>query len=165
MEKRVLDLLYLTEKIRAKILKPLTIMDAETSEAKPYEEGEIVTLFVWQAEALKEKGYVEPIIDVSPETLIKFIYHEKSRTGLFELPENFFIKLKLFLKNHKDRDQRIKMAQYAEDLVSLRLQKITLIALKKADEETSKMTYEERILYNILKREIDDWRKGLLGAT
>jgi len=141
----------------------------------PFQEGNEYDIHFWVAEKLAEAGVVHFREDArfgAPE-IYKVQWKERVQIAgqISELPEDFYPKLRRYLRNSKQEATQLekmqeheKSKQLACDIVNSRLRKIVALSSGPAqtDQITKKMANEERLLFEQLTRLITDWRNRIL---
>lgn len=144
----------------------------------PYDEGNEYEAYFWVAKILAEAGMVhfreEDILDATK--LFKAQWKEGVQIPgqINELPEDFYPKLRRFLRDLKDQatqsQQSEKYQEYdrakqlARDITNSRLKKIVALSAAPAqtDQFLKKMTREEKIVYEQLVKIIAEWKAKIL---
>jgi len=132
---------------------------------------EFETLY-WVAEELAEAGIArfrdEDLLNL--KELHKYCWREsiQSARRVSSLPTDFYPRLRRLLFSLKgsggdsaaDYDKALRMAQ---DIVNCRLRKIVSLASAPplTDEVLGNMTGEERLLYNVLRGAVQQWRSNI----
>jgi len=142
----------------------------------PFEEGNEYEVAYWIAKELVNSRIAhfreEEILDATK--LYKIQWKERVQTAgrLASLPEDFYPKLRRYIKELKKESPKNpgKMREYervghlAKDIVNSRLKKIVSLASAPAQTEQilRNLTDEERLLYNMLYKLINKWRKEII---
>ncbi len=138
----------------------------------PFQEGNEYEVYYWIAERLTELGiaHFREEVRLGSSDLYKVQWKERVQVAgqIAELPENFYPKLRRYLKQLKKEmlKQPEKMQEYekakqlANDIVNSRLKKI--VALSSGPSQTEqiekKMTDEERLIYEQISKIVNEWR-------
>jgi hypothetical protein len=141
----------------------------------PFEEGNEYEIYFWVAEKLAEAGIVHFREEdrFGATELYKVQWKERVQVAgqISELPEDFYPKLRRYLKDTKKEATQLekmqeheKSKQLACDIVNSRLRKIIALSSgpAQADQLTKRMTKEERLIYDQLEKLITRWRKHIL---
>lgn len=126
---------------------------------------EIKEVGSWLAISLAEKGAVEPLVSDFEGELYSYLNKEKlaGQFQLTQLPADFYHRMRMYfaLKSSQETE-RAKI--YATDLITLRVNKITLLAVQGVNQEKvrSLLTQEELFFFTRVKALIDAWRSGVM---
>lgn len=142
----------------------------------PLEEGNEYELCFWVADELEKSGIVhfreEDRLDAS--RLYKIQWKERAQTAgqISKLPEDFYQKLRRYLKQLKEESARIpekmldceKVKHLANDIVNSRMKKIVSLASASTQSEhmLKNFAVEERLLYEKLHKLVYEWREYVL---
>jgi hypothetical protein len=141
-----------------------------------FQEGNEYDVYYWIAGELAEAGVVhfreEDNLDATK--LYKVQWKERVQVAgqISELPENFYPKLRRYLKQLK-RDlskQPEKIQEYhkakhlSDDIVNSRLKKIVTLSAGPTQSEQilNKLTVEERLVYMQLGKTVSQWRSRII---
>jgi len=142
----------------------------------PFEEGNEYEIRFWIAEELEKAGIArfreEERLNTTKIYKIHWTERIQTTNQISKLPENFYPKLRGFLKKLKEEatknPEKIreyeKIRHLARDIVNLRLKKIVSFASAPAQTEQilKNFTEEERFLYELLNTLIKKWKTNLL---
>ncbi len=141
----------------------------------PFDEGNEYEVYYWVAKELAQAGMVhfreEDTLD--PTKLFKIQWKEGVQVPgqISELPPDFYPKLRRFIaqakeemakqpEKHQDYE---KAKQLARDIVNSRLKKIVALSSASAQEQVlKKLTVEEKLIYEQLRKQITDWKANIL---
>jgi DNA replication factor GINS len=144
----------------------------------PFDEGNEYEVYFWVAKELAQTGLVhfreDYILDATK--LFKAQWKEGVQVPgqISELPDEFYPKLRRFLKDVKDQATQSQQSekfqecdrvkQLSRDIVNSRLKKIVALAAAPAqsDQVLKKLTTEERIVYDQLVKIISEWKAKIL---
>ncbi len=145
----------------------------------PFDEGNEYEVYFWVAKELASAGMVhfreDELLDATK--LFQAQYKESAQNSpgqISQLPNDFYPKLRRFLKEIKDQatqtQQSEKFQEYdrtkqlARDIVNSRLKKIVALAAAPAQSEQviKKLTSEERLVYEQLVKIISEWKAKIL---
>jgi hypothetical protein len=144
----------------------------------PFDEGNEYEVYFWVAKELASQGLVhfreDDILDATK--LFKAQWKEGVQVPghISELPDEFYPKLRRFLKDLKDQATQTQQSekfqecdrvkQLARDIVNSRLKKIVALAAAPGQSEQviKKLTTEERIVYDQLVKIISEWKAKIL---
>ncbi len=144
----------------------------------PFDEGNEYEVYFWVAKELASSGLVhfreDSILDATQ--LFKAQWKEGVQIPgqISELPNDFYPKLRRFLKDVKDQATQTQQSekfqecdrvkQLSRDIVNSRLKKIVALAAAPAqsDQVLKKLTAEERIVYDQLVKIISEWKAKIL---
>jgi DNA replication factor GINS len=144
----------------------------------PFDEGNEYEVYFWVAKELAQAGLVhfreDSILDATQ--LFKAQWKEGVQIPgqISELPDDFYPKLRRFLKDVKDQATQTQQSekfqecdrvkQLSRDIVNSRLKKIVALAAAPAqsDQVLKKLTAEERIVYDQLVKIISEWKAKIL---
>ena len=145
----------------------------------PFEEAKEYEVIYWAVKELEKMGIVkireEERLDLIK--LYKIHWKERAQTSrtIAQLPENFYPKLRRFLRELKRKAVRDpeKMRNYekavriAKDIVNCRMRKIVLLAsaATKTNQFLEKLSEEEKILYHEISEIISNWRTKILKLS
>ncbi len=143
----------------------------------PFQEGNEYEFYYWIAQELAAAGVAhfreEDSLDATK--LYKVQWKERVQVAgqISELPENFYPKLRRYLKQlkHDLSRQPEKITEYqktkhlADDIVNSRLRKIVTLSSGpiQADQILNKLTNEEQLIYMQLAKEVNQWRSHILA--
>jgi len=146
--------------------------------AGPFEEGNEYEVYYWVAEKLAEAKIVhfreEDTLDINKIYLIHYKEGIQSSNQLTGLQENFYPKLRLFLKSKKDeatnQPERIQSVREYEramnmawEIINYRLTKIiTLSSGPTQVDQVKKLTTEEKLIYDRLGIILNSWKTEML---
>ncbi len=134
--------------------------------------GDEMDLPRWQARLLAEAGVVE-VRERLPDINDINMYHYREKRGraanqLQPLPEDFYLRVSEFIErlNEAIRENPsstlIRDRETAEkntiDLAETRLSKLIRLAQAESGELKERMTLEERIIFDVIREIIGDWR-------
>jgi hypothetical protein len=142
----------------------------------PFQEGNEYEVYNWVAQELAVQGIAhfreEDHLDATK--LYKVQWKERVQVAgqISELPDNFYPKLRRYLKQLK-RDlqkQPEKITEYqktrhlADDIVNSRLRKIVTLSSGpiQAEQILNKLTIEEQLIYMQLAKDVNHWRSHIL---
>jgi len=144
----------------------------------PFDEGNEYEAYFWVAKELAAAGMVhfreDDILDSTK--LFKAQWKEGVQIPgqISELPEEFYPKLRRFLQELKTQATQSQQPEkfqecdrvkhLARDIVNSRLKKIIALAAGpgQSDQVISKLTKEEKIVYEQLVRIISEWKAKIL---
>jgi hypothetical protein len=144
----------------------------------PFDEGNDYEIYFWVAKELASEGLVhfreDDILDSTK------LYKAQWKEGvqipgqIGELPEDFYPKLRRFLRDLKDQATQTQQSekfheydrtkQLARDIVNSRLKKIVALSAAPAQSEQvlKKLTDEEKLVYEQLVKVISEWKAKIL---
>ncbi len=144
----------------------------------PFAEGNEYEIYYWVAEKLAKAGIVhfheEDMLDINKIYSIHYKEGIQSYNQLTKLPENFYPKLRVFLKSKKDevtnQPERMQSAREYErvmnmswEIINYRLTKIVTLSLGPTQtDQVKKLTTEEELIYDRLSRIINLWKTEIL---
>ena len=142
----------------------------------PFQEGNEYNVYYWTAHELVASGVAhfreEDNLDATK--LYKVQWKERVQVAgqISELPENFYPKLRRYLKQLKQEaaTKPEKFGEYpkakhlADDIVNSRLKKIVTLSSGpiQADQILNKLTIEEQLIYMQLGKNVNQWRTHIL---
>ncbi|MBC7219021.1 MAG: DNA replication complex GINS family protein [Hadesarchaea archaeon] len=128
----------------------------------PLAVGDEVELWFWDANALRNSGFVEFLQPISPTELRKLVFAEERDLEPIMLPDNFYISIArnaaLMSQGGKKMESDEIFSQVSL-LLDARLPKLIRLAL--SPEVPLGLTPEERLLVNEVSKFIDDWSRRL----
>ncbi len=144
----------------------------------PFDEGNEYEVYFWVAKELAAAGMVHFREDDSLD--FPKLFRQQFMGGILipeqisPLPDNFYPRLRRFLKNQKEQASTSQQAekfqeydrarQLARDIVNSRLKKIVSLSSAPAqtDQVLKKLTSEEKYLYEQLLKVISEWKATIL---
>ncbi len=117
---------------------------------------------LWQAQVLEEEGLVE-ICRVEMSEIGKKLMAERRGKAIQRVEEWFFNNARITLKREEDPEKERKMRFKLKELLELRLEKITRMALTGEEEGSKNLTEDEKILFNKIKVELDEFRERIFS--
>ncbi|WP_309493082.1 hypothetical protein [Candidatus Hecatella orcuttiae] len=163
--------------VRMVALKPVPRISVAQMELGPWEAGERFEISRWVAEELVESGVAQleseaeklSLLDLQKAQIVETM---QASRRLSTLPENFYPKLRRFLKTLKEAgsgnpEKRAEFEQALRlgmDILTSRLNKILLLASAPEQSEAAvrNLTWEERFLYERLYRTVEEWKASAL---
>lgn len=143
----------------------------------PFDEGNEYEVYFWVAKELASAGMVhfreDDILDSTK--LFKAQWKEGVQIPgqISELPEDFYPKLRRFLKDLKEQASKQteryqeydRARQLARDIVNSRLKKIVALSSgpSQSEQVLKKFTNEEKIIYEQLVKIISEWKTNILS--
>ncbi len=143
----------------------------------PYRMGQEVELSLWIAQNIVQMGYAR-FKDDEQLTLntLSTTHYKETLPGSRQLPrlsKAFYFQLRRLikdLKSHELKDRTKardldKAVGLARDIVNIRVKKIASLSAsgEQTTELTSSLTMEEQALYDNIRREVEAWKKDILG--
>ncbi len=110
----------------------------------------------WLASFLEKEGIVE-IITHDNKYYQRMIQEEKKKRDLHSLDSNFYDVAEMTIKK-ADTDYKRKLVLSLRELIELRMEKLMKLALQNGEIEAP---HHEKILYNRIRKEINDWKKNI----
>jgi hypothetical protein len=143
----------------------------------PYRIGQDVELPFWIASHIVQMGYAKfrEEDQLSLNTLTTTHYKETlpGSRQIPKLPRTFYFHLRRLLRDlraHEAKDRTKardldKAIALARDIVNIRVKKIASLGAsgEQTSDLTSNLTIEEQALYENIRRDVDSWRKEILG--
>ena len=143
----------------------------------PYREGQEVELPFWIASHFVKMGYAKfrEEDQLTLNTLSTTHYKETlpGSRQIPKLPKFFYFQVRRLLKDLKAQEAKDrtkardldKALALARDIVNIRVKKIASLSAsgEQTTELTSNLTLEEVALYEDLRRNVDAWKKNILG--
>ncbi len=166
-KKRIKNQYNLLNDARVKSKRGFYLLNEEGNKEE-IKKDEIINVPVWQAEFLIRENLAEPIYEkINNETLMRILSLEQLNTfSLYELPKDFYLNCLHTLEQlKKSKDKAANdFLNRLENLITLRLQKILKMAAKNLEKrkEREKMTAEEELLYDWVRKLVNDWVKSLI---
>lgn len=164
-------------KVRLKAQTSIPKLSIAGLELKPLEAGDRFEAYRWMAEDLVKSGVAQleeleaefGLAELQKVRLLEGMQQQRRPAGL---PENFYPKLRRLIRRlraeaSKSPEKMVefnKAYQWASDLVALRLNKITNMALARgeAGESLKNLTEEELALYRRLHQTVEEWRSQVI---
>ena len=142
----------------------------------PLEEGNEYEVYFWTAQELEKSGIAriqeEEKVDVAKLNKIQWTERIQSPGQISKLPENFYPKVRRYLKNLRQEFVRDpekvreyeRVRQLAQDIINSRLKKIISIASAPAQTENAlrNLADEEKFLYEKLFKLIYQWKTQII---
>ncbi|MEM2214362.1 MAG: hypothetical protein QXD66_02785 [Candidatus Nezhaarchaeales archaeon] len=170
------ELFYDVEKVRVKVIKKVPEIKVGDEVLGPLDQNQEVEVERWIARVLKEEGYVDIIDERSVDlSLISKIAWKEVRTDqLVPLEPTFYVKARKYLKilnekakvNPEALNEKRAVEVKLTDVVNCRVQKIVSLALTGTQpprEVLDRLTPEEKVLFNEVRRLISRWRQAIRG--
>jgi len=164
-------------KVRLKAQASIPKLSIAGLEFRPLETGDRFEAYRWMAEDMVKSGVaqleeLETEFGLTELQKVRLLEGMQRQRRPAELPENFYPKLRRLIRRlrteaSKSPEKMVefnKAYQWASDLVALRLNKITNIALARgeAGESLKNLTEEELALYRRLHRTVEEWRSQVI---
>lgn len=143
----------------------------------PFDEGNEYEVHFWVAKELANAGLVhfreEDLLESRKLFQVQWKEGVQIPGQISELPEDFYPKVRRYLAVLKqEATQPEKISEYqrarhlAKDVVNSRLRKIVALstAPSQSEQVTSKLSSEEKILYEQLVKIISEWKTKILEA-
>ncbi len=148
-------------KQKVKVLQDFPETDLVRRKLGPFREGEEVSVRVWEATLLEERGIVEPVDDFSVAGLRKLLIKEEKSSTLEELPDHFYqIVFHRIGKLGQERaEEADEMRETVNSLLNLRIQKLAKMTISSAKPDN--VLPEEKLLVNRLSQALESWRDRL----
>ena len=96
----------------------------------------------------------------------------QSPSSLSALPQDFYPKLRLLISELRARTNEgpegareyVKVLNYSKDIVNCRVRKVVSMALARVEPTRAlrNLTVEERMLYEEVRRLVEEWRRRIL---
>jgi len=145
----------------------------------PFEEGNEYEVQFWVAQELEKAGIVrfrgEERLDTTKLHKLQWTERVQTAGQISRLPEDFYPKLRRYLDDLEENTAKDpeklreyeKGKQLSKDILNLRLKKIVSLASVPLQTEQllKNFTGEERLLYEQLRKLIDEWRTRILECT
>jgi hypothetical protein len=143
----------------------------------PYRMGQEVELSLWTAQHLVQMGYAR-FKDEEQLTLntLSTTHYKETLPGSRQLPKlskGFYFQLRRLIKDLKSQEARDrtkardldKAVGLARDIVNIRVKKIASLGAsgEQTTELASSLTMEEQSLYESIRKEVEVWKKDILG--
>jgi hypothetical protein len=143
----------------------------------PYRMGQEIELSLWTAQHLVQMGYAR-FKDEEQLTLntLSTTHYKETLPGSRQLPKlskSFYFQLRRLLKDLKSQESKDrtkardldKAVGLARDIVNIRVKKIASLGAsgEQTTELTSSLTMEEQALYEGIRKEVELWKKDILG--
>jgi hypothetical protein len=143
----------------------------------PYRVGQEIELSLWTAQHLVQMGYAR-FKDEEQLTLntLSTTHYKETLPGSRQLPKlskSFYFQLRRLLKDLKSQESKDrtkardldKAVGLARDIVNIRVKKIASLGAsgEQTTELTSSLTMEEQALYEGIRKEVELWKKDILG--
>ncbi len=139
--------------------------------------GQEIAVPYWTAEELVELGYArfreEDVLNYNSLSKIHWRETIPASRQLPALQANFYCMLRRHLAELRtlSKQDQVKLRELertetlVRDIVNCRMRKIVSLAASPtpSEELIQGLTYEERVLYSILNRTIEEWKGKLLG--
>lgn len=143
----------------------------------PFDEGNEYEVYFWVAKELANVGMVhfreDDVLDTTKLFKVQWREGVQIPGQISELPDDFYPKVRRYLTALKlEATQPDKISEYqktrhlAKDVANSRLRKIVALAAApgQSDQVISKLSSEERILYEQLVKLISEWKAKILEA-
>jgi hypothetical protein len=137
-------------KEQVRVLKEVREINLPTGRLGPFEVGEEIKLWVWEAKVLERQGLVERR-RITPTDVKRLIIAEERNPELEKLPENFYFSVKEEVSNLRrmgDHEKANELKSQALVLFEIRLPKLLTLAL--SPEDSGEIPAEEKFLINRL---------------
>ena len=168
------DVNYDNQTVKLIALKDISKMELAGEEIGPFEENNYMEVKNWIADGFIKAGLAKLASDVERLNITELQKAQvkesmQSPRRFSTLPENFYPKLRKFLKELKEKpdsdpvkmNELKKASKLSADIISSRLGKILILSsAEERDENLLKnLTLEERVLYSTLHRTVNTWRE------
>jgi hypothetical protein len=137
---------------------------------KNVKKGDTIEVPLWVAETLEDLGLGKSVEEGFELELFRILNREKlqGQYKLSPIKSDFYLKLRRYLiKLGKNASNEAfnKIHIYAQDLITLRLNKIISLAISASniDQISSSMTPEELVLYREVRELVTLWKRTMLG--
>ena len=144
----------------------------------PYRMGQEVDLSLWIAQHLVEMGYArfkdEEQLTLNALSTTHYRQTLPASNQIPELPRSFYFQLRWLIKDLKSLEVKDrtkareldKALALAWDIVNLRVKKIASLGASggQTTEVTSKLTLEEKALFEKVRQNVESWKKDILGS-
>ena len=137
---------------------------------KNVKKGDTIEVPLWVAETLENLGLGKSTEEGFEIELFRILNREKlqGQYQLSPIKSDFYLKLRRYLINlskNSSREAFNKMRIYAQDLITLRLNKIISLAVSTSNigQTSSSMTPEELVLYREVRELVTLWKRMMLG--
>lgn len=176
---KVQDLDFCFENLTVKIIADRNHPEIQLAglSAGPFEEGNEYEVYYWIAQELVKAGIAhfreDDCLDASKLYKIQWKERVQMAGQISELPEDFYPRLRRYLANikgeiakHPEKMQEYEKAKHsAWDIVNSRLKKIVTLSAgpPQPDQIQKKFTCEERFIYVLLSKIINEWKAQILN--
>lgn len=142
-----------------KVLQDFPEVDLVGRKLGPFNEGEEVSLRVWEASILEERGIVTPSEEFSVTSLRKLLIKEEKSSQLEDLPECFYHIASNEIRK-SSREGKIEKAEEMKDIIdsllSLRIKKLANMTISSVKPQN--IPPEEEFLVNRLSQILESWK-------
>lgn len=171
---KMFDIKYENQNVKLIVLKNIPEMEVAGEEIGSVEESSYIEVKNWIADELMKTGMAKLASDEERLSVIEIQKAQVKETmqsprRFSTLPEDFYPKLRKFLKELKSKahSDPVKMQELQKvhklvtDIVSSRLGKILILSSAQEKDENllRNLTPEERILYDTLNKTVNAWRE------
>ena len=168
---------YLLSPARITLQENLPAIQVGEVSLEAAQAGSILEVPRWVAEIITRSGFADMAEESLDAELFKAISRERIQgsTQLASLKEDFHLKVHRYLSHFKalnetSSEARItyeKLSMTAYDLVTMRMGKIIQLAGSKSPplDIFEKITLEEKLLFNMVRRLVSHWRSSILEGV
>jgi hypothetical protein len=171
------DFIYANSKIRVVANRDSPAIELPGLLVGPFKEGKEYEVQYWVAQELKKSGIIHVRSDETFDLMGLNRIHWKESVQTFQkltsIPVDFYPKLRRFLqelrllaiKRPEKRSDYEKAKRMGEDIATMRLKKIVSLASSTRSQTSNilqTLTKEERVVYDLLNKIVNDWRKEIL---
>lgn len=147
-------------KQEVKVLQDFPKTELVRRKLGPFKEGEEVSMRIWEATLLEERGIVEPIDDFSLAGLRKLLIKEEKSPKLEKLPDHFYQIVFHRIGKLSERGEEAEgMRETMNSLLNLRIQKLARMIISSVQPEN--ILSEEKLLVNRLSQALESWKERL----
>ncbi len=155
----------LLSSMKVKFLQDMPDFNFKDIGVESPKKDEIKEIGSWLAVDLASKEAVEPLVSEFEGELYSYLNKEKlaGQFQLTPLPADFYHRMRMYFKLKRPQETE-KAKIYATDLITLRVNKITLLAVQGIGHEKVRplLTPEEMFFFMEVKGLIDAWRSGVM---
>jgi hypothetical protein len=165
---------FLLMPVKVIIKQDLPRIDVGSVNLPEVHEGDVIEVPRWVADIMVKMGFAEIQEESIDLDLFKALSREKMQdpSQISTLKGDFYPRMKIQIKSMKsmmERDESLKEAyekfsSSAYDLIALRMSKLLYLAGSSSlsPDLERKIAPEEKVLFEIIRSTIEDWRKAIL---
>jgi archaellum biogenesis protein FlaJ (TadC family) len=164
---QIKERLYLLNASKSTVVNDIDNITLRHFGLNPAAKGEIIETARWLNQYLESKGMVKELGDGLEVELYKALNREKI-AGPYQmslLKSDFYQRLRTYLRKGDADGEFQKAKVYARDLITLRLNKLTALAVSTSENEKvlTMLTPEESMVFEQIRKIVKSWKRTLLG--
>ncbi|OFX15585.1 hypothetical protein A3K71_03680 [archaeon RBG_16_50_20] len=173
-----IDFDFENSQIRVVLTREIPESTARLTKLSSVKVGQEIEISYWTARELVQLGFArfreEDVLNYNSLSKIHWRETIPASRQIPSLQPNFYCMLRRHMAGLQElsKQDQVKLRELerteslVRDIVNCRIRKIVSLAASPtpSEELISGLTYEERVLYSILNKTIDEWKSKLLGV-